>query len=67
MDASYKKAEQILTENMAKLHLVADYLMKEETMEGDQFEAIMQSSEAADMKAPNVDTEQELGNEQTAD
>ena len=41
MDESYKKAEKILTDNMDKLHLVAEYLMKEETIDGEQFEAIM--------------------------
>ena len=41
MDESYKKAEKILTDNMDKLHLVAEYLMKEETIDGEQFEDIM--------------------------
>jgi cell division protease FtsH len=41
MDESYKKAEKILTDNMDKLHLVAEHLMKEETIDGEQFEAIM--------------------------
>lgn len=41
MDESYKKAEKILTDNMDKLHLVAEHLMKEETIDGEQFEAVM--------------------------
>lgn len=45
MDESYKKAEKILTDNMDKLHLVAEYLMKEETIDGEQFEEIMKGSQ----------------------
>ncbi len=45
MDESYKKAEKILTDNMDKLHLVAEYLMKEETIDGEQFQEIMKGSQ----------------------
>jgi len=54
MEACYKKAEQILTENMGKLHLVADYLIKAETMEGEQFEAIMQNRQVPDIPTPGI-------------
>lgn len=36
----YKKAEQILTDNMDKLHFIAEYLVGREIMDGDQFEAV---------------------------
>lgn len=36
----YKKAEQILTDNMDKLHFIAEYLVGREVMDGDQFEAV---------------------------
>lgn len=41
MDAAYQKAEDILRANMDKLHEIADQLMVEETMEAEEFEAIM--------------------------
>ncbi len=41
MDASYQKAEDILRENLEKLHQIAARLMEVETMEADEFEAIM--------------------------
>jgi cell division protease FtsH len=41
MEACYHKAEKILQDNMDKLHQIAERLMTEETMEADEFEAIM--------------------------
>jgi cell division protease FtsH len=41
IENSYKKAEEILKANMDKLHLVAARLMEQETMEAEEFEAIM--------------------------
>lgn len=41
METSYNKAEKILQDNMDKLHQIAERLMIEETMEADEFEAIM--------------------------
>ncbi len=41
MDASYNKAEKILSDNIEKLHLIAARLIESETMEADQFEKIM--------------------------
>jgi cell division protease FtsH len=37
----YGDAERILTEHMDKLHFVAQYLLKHESMDGDQFVAAM--------------------------
>ncbi len=44
MAASYQKAEDILKENMDKLHLVASKLMEQETLEAEEFEQIMNGS-----------------------
>jgi cell division protease FtsH len=44
MEASYQKAEEILKKNLDKLNLVAERLKKQESMEADEFEYIMQSS-----------------------
>jgi cell division protease FtsH len=38
---SYADAKQILSEHIDKLHFVAQYLIKHETMDGDQFAAAM--------------------------
>lgn len=41
IESSYQKAEDILKENMGKLHQVAARLMEQETMEAEEFEEIM--------------------------
>jgi cell division protease FtsH len=41
IESSYQKAEDILNENMDKLHEVAARLMEQETMEAEEFEKIM--------------------------
>ena len=41
IDEGYETAKQILTENRAKLDFVADFLLKNEMMDSDQFEAAM--------------------------
>ena len=38
---AYENAKRILTENMDKLHFVAEFLVKNEIMDGEQFEAAM--------------------------
>ena len=38
---AYDRAKKILTENIDKLHFIADFLVKHETMDGDQFKALM--------------------------
>ncbi len=40
----YNRAEQLLTENMDKLHFIAEYLIKNEIMDEYQFEAVMDGS-----------------------
>ncbi len=44
IESSYQKAEDILNENMDKLHEVAARLMEQETMEAEEFEEIMGGS-----------------------
>jgi len=41
VDRNYERAEKILTENMEKLHKMADALMKYETIDSDQIDDIM--------------------------
>jgi cell division protease FtsH len=40
----YQKAKKILEDNIDKLHLVATTLMEKETIEADEFEALMQGA-----------------------
>lgn len=58
MDDSYKKAEQIITEYMDKLHLVAAFLMEHETMEAADFEKIMNGSTTEDGGPVDTETQQ---------
>ncbi|MBP3917789.1 MAG: ATP-dependent zinc metalloprotease FtsH [Clostridia bacterium] len=41
VETAYAEAMRILNENMDKLHFIAEYLMKNEIMDGAQFEAVM--------------------------
>ena len=42
--ASYNKAKSILTEKIEKLHFIANFLLKNETMDGEQFKAAMEGT-----------------------
>jgi cell division protease FtsH len=44
----YARAKKILTENIDKLHFIADYLVKHETMDADQFVAVMDNNATED-------------------
>ncbi|MGI6428418.1 MAG: ATP-dependent zinc metalloprotease FtsH [Syntrophomonadaceae bacterium] len=57
MEASYNKAEKILLDNMDKLHKVAERLMIEETMEADEFEAIMTGQAIGEKDQAEADSE----------
>lgn len=46
IDKSYKKARMLLSENLEKLHAVAQSLLEKETITGKEFEEIMQAGEA---------------------
>ena len=45
IDRNYQRALDILTENIDKLHLMADALIKYETIDADQIDTIMQGKE----------------------
>ena len=42
MDAQYKRALEILSAHMDKLHFIAEYLLNHENMDGEQFKAAME-------------------------
>ena len=41
---AYEKAKRLLRENIDKLHFIAEYLVKNEMMDGEQFKAVMEGS-----------------------
>ena len=41
---AYNKAKRILTENMSKMHFIAEFLVKNEIMDGEQFMAAMKGT-----------------------
>ena len=43
ISAAYDKSKEILTNDIAKLHFIAEFLVKNEIMDGDQFKAVMES------------------------
>jgi cell division protease FtsH len=43
INAAYETCEKILTDNIAKLHFVAEFLLKNEFMDEDQFRACMEA------------------------
>lgn len=53
---AYSKAESMLKENIDKLHLVAQYLIKHEKMHNDDFEAVMNGT-FVEVEEPEEDTE----------
>ncbi len=43
--AAYDKSKEILKSDIQKLHFIAEFLLKNEVMDGDQFKAIMENSD----------------------
>jgi cell division protease FtsH len=60
IETAYTQAEQILIDNMDKLHFLAKYLMKFEKIDGSLFEKIMKNEVGEEIlqgeDAPNKDT-----------
>ena len=65
IESCFKDAEKILREHIDQLHLVADYLIKNEKIDGDDFDALMKGelSETLDKE----DSESEPSSEETSD
>ncbi|HHW60543.1 MAG TPA: ATP-dependent metallopeptidase FtsH/Yme1/Tma family protein [Syntrophomonadaceae bacterium] len=62
IDQSYQKAEDILKENMDKLHVIAARLMEQETMEAEEFEALFKGEEYHPQETPQ-EVEEPSGDE----
>lgn len=50
MDECYARAEKILQDNIDKLHLVAGQLMENETLEAEEFAALMDPEKASEQE-----------------
>ena len=48
IDACYRRCTEILTEQMGNLHKVAELLLEQEKIEGDEFDAVFEPSTAVD-------------------
>ena len=55
IDDSYSKAKKLLNDNLEKLHVMADALLKYETIDADQIEDIMAGAEPREPKDWNDD------------
>lgn len=54
IDEAYSKAEKILTENINKLHAVAQELLKKEKLEGSDFEDIILKVDSGEFEISNI-------------
>jgi cell division protease FtsH len=59
MDEAYKAAEKLLTDNMDKLHLIANTLLEKETLESDDLQALITTGK---LPEPKVETATEPKN-----
>ncbi len=70
----YEKGKELLSQHVDKLHFVAEFLLKHESMDGEQFEAAMASENPtmeeieaiADNKKKNSDDENKVAHENNA-
>lgn len=62
IDRNYERANRILTENMDKLHAMAQALIKYETIDSEQIDNIMSGKEAGDPKDWDDDSDPSSGN-----
>jgi cell division protease FtsH len=46
VETAYRRAKDLVTENIACLHAVADVLLEKENIDGDEFEKIMLAAKA---------------------
>ena len=60
INEAYEKAEKLLRENIDKMHFIADYLVKHETMDEKQFETSMLEAEPTEEMLIAIAEEREL-------
>lgn len=61
---AYQRCEKILSENIDKLHFVSEFLLKNEFMDGDQFEACMTMEEPTIEAIENIAVERKRKSEE---
>jgi len=57
VDKAYEKAEELLSENLDKLHLVAQTLLEKEKIEADEFESLFTTGKLPDKKEQPADAQ----------
>jgi len=61
IDKAYAHCEQLLRDNADKLHALVEYLLDKESINGDQFEDLMEGREIGEASATSLlDTTTEL-------
>jgi len=63
MDECYARAESLLNENMDKLHLIANELMEKETLEAEEFEALMKDGDVESSDDSSAENQQDDANQ----
>ena len=61
---SYEKCKEILTTNIAKLHFVAEFLLKNESMDDEQFKACMEAENPTIEEIENIAKERNRKSEE---
>nr|WP_269438275.1 ATP-dependent zinc metalloprotease FtsH [Phosphitispora fastidiosa] len=63
IDGCYSKAEQLLKDSIEKLHLIANTLMDKETLDSDEFTALIEDKTVAEVKEERLarEHEQDMG------
>ena len=65
--AAHMRAIEILKDNLDKLHEISDFLLKEETITGEEFMAILNKNEVIVDEEENDDEEEEIITEDLSD
>ncbi len=65
--AAHMRAIEILKDNLDKLHEISDFLLKEETITGEEFMAILNKNEVIVDEDKNDDTEEKIITEDLSD
>jgi len=69
INESYKKCERLLTEHMDQLHILAQYLIENEKIDGDDFVKLINGeleTEKDDESEPVIDTEKAISDTETS-
>ena len=65
IEEAYKQTEEILNENMEKLHVIANALLERETLEGEELEQLLKTGKIEDVALE--DSESQIANNTTTE